>query len=104
MTIPVKFLQLLLTGLVLQFAAPVTAAPVLDQSHDLPVDSGGLLGYGNFLHRAQTFTVGLTGTLTRVDLHVGRFNAASDPLLFDIRTTSGGIPTEPDAGANILES
>jgi hypothetical protein len=53
---------------------------------------------------AQTFTVGITGTLTEVDLPLSKFYDTTTNLLFDIRTTVGGIPTEPNSGANILAS
>jgi hypothetical protein len=51
---------------------------------------------------SQTFTVGITGRLTGFDLWIERVPGLTQPLLFDVRTTGGGIPTEADAGSNIL--
>lgn len=42
--------------------------------------------------RAQTFTVGVDGVLTRVDVHLTLDNAGD--IAYDVRTTSGGIPNE----------
>jgi len=54
---------------------------------------------------AQTFQVGKEGTLTAVELFAYRVaDSVTEPLLFDIRTTSAGVPTTPDVGANILFS
>jgi hypothetical protein len=76
------------------------AAPTLDQVSDAVTLSE--LGFYNVIDRAQTFTVGLTGFLTQVDIKIHRLETLSQDALFDIRTTSGGIPTEPNFGANIL--
>ena len=54
---------------------------------------------------SQTFTVGVSGTLAQVDMRVGRHDdTVTDPLLFDVRTTSGGIPSTPNSGGDILAS
>jgi len=54
---------------------------------------------------SQTFTVGVSGTLAHVDMRVGRHDdTVTDPLLFDVRTTSGGIPSTPNSGGDILAS
>ena len=55
---------------------------------------------------SQTFTVGISGTLAQVDMKVVRLDdTVTDPLLFDVRTTtSDGIPTTPNSGGNILAS
>jgi hypothetical protein len=62
------------------------------------------VGAGNVVDWAQTFTVGLTGSLVGVDLWVTRYEVVTLPLLFDIRRAQGGKPTEADSGANILAS
>jgi hypothetical protein len=59
---------------------------------------------------AQTFTVGLSGTMTSVDVQVARFGfSPSDvpddtPLTLDIRRTVNGIPVESNSGPEILAS
>jgi len=88
-------------------AQPGLATPTLDQSYEPLLPAYGFLSAG--IDWAQTFTVGLSGTLTRVDVKVARdtplFGSppfAGGPISVDVRTTSGGTPTEPDSGANIL--
>ena len=70
-------------------ATPVLAADVLDQSYTatFTVD---VVHY--VIVAAQTFTPGLTGSLNRVDLSIGRFDNAG-PLTVSIQTTSAGAPT-----------
>lgn len=81
------------------------AIPVLDQSYDPSVTDVGAFTHAT-IDWAQTFTVGLSGTLTQIDVKVGRnsgltsFNGGT--ISVDVRTTSGGMPTQPDSGANIL--
>ena len=92
--------------LVLAFSAQeVRAASVLDQEFS-PATSNitGFVGLSNNIDRAQTFTVGITGLLTDVQVRISVDSTTTDPLLFDIRTTSGGAPTEADAGSGILFS
>ena len=84
------------------------AAPVLDQEYNPFLNINANIGQhsnGFFQDRAQTFTVGITGILSRIEMRVFRNNPASTgPLLIDVRTVSGGVPFEPDTGAGILES
>ena len=77
------------------FAAPAIAIPVLDQSYD--ATTGGGLIISTSQQGAQTFTVGITGLLTRVDVEVENFFNATLPLLLDVRPTIGGVPQEADA-------
>jgi len=49
------------------------------------------------LDKAQTFTVGKSGTLVKVDLLMARQPGATADLLFDIRRTSSGKPNTDDA-------
>ena len=95
-----------LTGIFLSMVtSTAVAVPVLDQEYDPAVTTAtGFIGLSNFIDRSQTFTVRITGTLTRVDVLISRGDLTTAALLFDVRTTSGGAPTEPDSGANILES
>ncbi len=87
------------------FAPAAMAVPMPDQSYDPAIDATAFIGQGNILDWSQTFTVGLTGTLTSVDVRIFKDSSSvTDALLFDIRTTSGGAPTEADMGANILAS
>ena len=44
------------------------------------------------LDKAQTFTVGTTGTLARVDVDILRYPGSASDLLFDLRATIYGAP------------
>ena len=99
----VAFLAILVTTL----PGPAAALPILDQEYDPTIDR--LLGIGQVegqadpdIDLAQTFTVGITGILTSVEVLIRRESGITEDLLFDIRTIAGGVPTEADAGANVL--
>jgi hypothetical protein len=68
------------------------AAPVLDQSHIITQSVGGLISVHDFTP-AQTFTVGAQGTLSQIDLQIGRDANALDNLSLEIWPTAGGLPT-----------
>lgn len=82
-------------------SAPVRAAPILDQSADGPAGFPELVFSSQQL--AQTFTVGLTGQLTRVDVKIRKEEnpplspGPISPLLLDIRPTASGAPQEADS-------
>jgi PEP-CTERM motif len=73
------------------------AAGVLDQQLNpasYPPDDLVSAGFGGTQNLAQTFTVGITGTLSEVDVSVERFafNPPTGTLYLQIRTTTGGVP------------
>ena len=95
-------------ALAIGLASPVAAAPIIDQDNLQNVNVIANLGFhsnGFFIERSQTFTVGVTGILSRIELRVynDRGNAV-DPLIVDIRKMDGGVPSTPNTGPNILES
>ena len=51
-------------------------------------------GFGGTQNLAQTFTVGITGTLSEVDVSIERFafNPPTGTLFMQIRTTTAGVP------------
>jgi PEP-CTERM motif len=81
------------------------ALAVVDQEF-LPAEwtAEANVGAGNVVDWAQTFTVGITGQLTGFDVSVNRAPVVTQPLLYDIRRTTRGVPTQADSGANILVS
>jgi hypothetical protein len=81
------------------------AYAIVDQEY-VPAFANGVavVGHGNISDWAQTFTVGISGILTGVDLWVDRQGTVVEPLFIDIRITQNGVPTDADAGANILAS
>jgi uncharacterized membrane protein len=78
--------------LVVQVPPPLPAQ--LDQLLE-PNPTNALKGVGGSVHHAQTFTVGVSGTLESVDILINQFGTPGD-LLFDIRDTTGGVPLEND--------
>jgi len=104
----VKFLCLSVAVFLIAVTMPAHAVPVLDQEHNPFLNIQGNIGQhsnGFFGDRAQTFTVGITGILSRVEIRVfNRDLVATQPLIIDIRTVVGGVPTEANFGPNILET
>lgn len=93
------FAALTLLGAV-SFVASTTSAhaQTLDQSNLIPsatsvVDAAIVTGQ----QLAQTFTVGLTGVLARVDLPLYKNAAATGDITLAIRTAPGGIPNSDNA-------
>ncbi len=89
----------------LALASPSQAAPVLDQSFDAflaGADSAVSLN-ANFAH-AQSFTAGIAGQLTSVDLQIRRldFNLPASDLTFDILPIAGGFPSGPALGSGTI--
>lgn len=67
------------------------AAPILDQSFTVnPVNRGAAV-YA-LISRAQTFTVGMSGVLSQVDLQLGRAAGTTADLTVEVRRTSSGLP------------
>lgn len=91
-------------AIVVGFLIPSTicAAIILDQSF---VPSPAAAYQGNIIYRpldslyvdqAQTFTVGVTGQLTNIEVLIEGFSQTAD-LLVDIRPTINGIPISDDS-------
>jgi len=74
-------------------ATPQGISTKLDQAY-VPVTTNMATGR---LDKAQTFTVGESGTLVKVDLLMARQPGATADLLFDIRRTTSGKPNTDDA-------
>ena len=74
-----------------------SAAPIVDQDYDPSLNLEAVIN--STYDRAQTFTVGVTGTLDSVDVLIFRNPAYSDALYVDVRPTLGGVPLESDASA-----
>jgi hypothetical protein len=89
----VPFLLALVTASSL--ARPTGAQIVLDQRFD-PGALNTLAEVDEIIDHAQTFTVGVLGALTGLDLLLCRGFNTTQPLLVDIRRTFGGIPAESD--------
>jgi hypothetical protein len=87
--------------MVAMLAPAAVAAGVLDQEYVVQPD-----GYAGFIDsdggRAQTFTVGRTGQLDRLELQVARSSMVSKPLVVEFRRTlPGGVP---DFGTSALRA
>jgi hypothetical protein len=69
------------------------AGPILDQSYVTPgfeadVNLFDILGF------AQTFTVGISGTLSRVDVQIYKHSGATDEVTLTILDTVAGVPNQ----------
>jgi PEP-CTERM motif len=78
---------------------PGVAAPILDQELDSDEDAVYIQPAPYFDDVAQTFTVGLSGTLDSIQLKARR-DTATLPLLFELWPTVAGVPT-PGALASV---
>jgi hypothetical protein len=72
-----------------QFFAPSASAAYSGSIDYNPFDP-------SYVDQAQTFTVGITGQLTSVEVLIGGFNETAD-LLVDIRPTVNGVPEQDDS-------
>jgi energy-converting hydrogenase Eha subunit A len=73
----------------------------LDQSQSV---SDGYGFFGFFMQQAQTFTAGLTGNLSQVDVELSRIGSPGS-ITVQIRTVSSGVPSNTIlASATIAES
>lgn len=73
---------------------------VLDQ--DAGLATGNLSPVYDQVDRAQTFTVGETGLLSKITLMLYEDMPAGANLVVDVRQTTGGVPNESDAINNLL--
>jgi len=72
-------------------AAMAHAAPVLDQEHAPPFNSAGL-SVADDRTQIQTFTVGITGLLTRIDVKIARGAQTVEDLVLGVwSATSSGV-------------
>jgi PEP-CTERM motif len=79
------------------------ALAVVDQQY-LPSQwiTSANVGASGTIDWSQTFTVGISGQLTGVDVAIERLSVVQQPLLYDIRRTAGGVPTSANSGVNVL--
>lgn len=75
----------------------VCAQCPLDQVLDSVNPSLGSSGVGGPTDKAQTFTVGRTGSLTGIEIYIQQNIPAGDDLIIDVRVTAAGVPIENDA-------
>jgi hypothetical protein len=83
-------------SIILFHSAAEVKASTLDQSFE-PDFTGTSAPINSLVNWAQTFTVGLTGTLTQVDLLLHRLGLTIPPgsdIIMEIRPTASGIPNE----------
>ncbi|MCH8840047.1 MAG: hypothetical protein IH831_05095 [Planctomycetes bacterium] len=103
-----KQLQCVVTlSIVFVTAGVVQAVPLLDQDNLLlPTTDGiGTLAVAEDVESAQTFRVGMTGTLTTVLISLYRGFDTVEDLRFDIRpTTAEGIPFESQVSALVTRT
>jgi hypothetical protein len=81
--------EILATEILDQFFSPPGTA-----SFTIPVSNQ----FASFVDGGQTFTVGLSGILSHVEITLG-FNTTRNGLILDLRPTIGGVPLDSDASA-----
>lgn len=85
----------------------VSAQTIVTDQSFVPSSSIGSYGIDGSHSRAQTFTVGVGGILSSIDVDVVGINS-SESVLWDLRPTSGGVPaasnTNTLASGNIMSS
>ncbi|HEX4414738.1 MAG TPA: hypothetical protein VH107_13980 [Lacipirellulaceae bacterium] len=81
-------------------AASASAAVVLDQQNDVTGTGTADSTSGGFLEQGQTFTVGVTGTLSHIDVQLNfpGFDSGGNAIL-NVYNTSGGLPTGASLGS-----
>jgi hypothetical protein len=80
-------------GIIWCFLNDTKAAPLLDQYYN-PLPRTTFAEVDEDVDHAQTFTVGIGGQLTSVDVFISKGPNATQDLLFDVRRTNGGVPIE----------
>jgi hypothetical protein len=93
-----KLMGLLVIGL----AGEANAGAVLDQSFVRSTFSADYTIYSQ-ASISQTFTVGLGGLLSQVDLQIYKTTGATGDLTFEILATSGGVPV-PDSTSPLFQT
>jgi kumamolisin len=73
--------------------ASTGGAETLDQQQNTLGSSGNIMSTSTW--NSQTFVPGITGTLTKIDVHMfcSGCSGANPAVTVDVRTTSGGAPT-----------
>lgn len=95
----IKFRVFFASVFVVSISTSVSAAVILDQmSAPATTDFGAFLEdvssvYGDNAYQAQTFTVGVNGTLDHIDVLLGAADPSSGSFTFELRSTNGaGAP------------
>ncbi len=89
----VTFLAMQVAGWLL-LAGMAQASPVVDQQH-APTGSFPALAVANDRTQIQTFTVGITGVLTRIDVQVERGAQTVEDLVLSLWSTdAAGLPKD----------
>lgn len=94
-------LRLFVASFILLPAAMSLGAPIIDQSTLKATYTGGW-AISNGRELAQLVTVGVSGTLDRVDLSLVRNAGAPGDVELRIRRTVNGVPTPESTAADIL--
>ena len=89
-----------LTAFIIAFTAPASAAVIIDQNFTTTDDPNNGTGVGIVTTSlAQTFEVGLTGSLAAIELNILKFSGTTADLTIDIRSLVGSSPDPLAANA-----
>ena len=91
-----KSLSATMTLAALTLSLHAHSTPILDQTDGAPLNGAGVFLATLGIDIAQTFTVGIAGTLSQVAVNIARTGDTTAPLFVEIRSTVGGIPNAVD--------
>jgi hypothetical protein len=74
-------------------ARSASAVEVLDQQYDVGMSSFADTAFPFSAEVGQTFTVGVAGTLSRIEVQINRFNNLGGSAILTVYNTAAGVPT-----------
>jgi hypothetical protein len=83
--------------------APCEGAATVDQVNDVGGSSAALFLMPSNFH-AQSFTVGVDGLLSQIDVQVGKYAGATGDVRFELRPLVNGKPTLDDRGTLFMST
>jgi hypothetical protein len=95
----------LVLAVLVVFSGPLAvarAAEVVDQQNDLTGSASADSTSGGFSENGQTFTVGVTGMLSRIEAQVVRFFGSGGDIIVSVYNTSGGFPAGNSLGSRSI--
>ncbi len=82
-------------------AVPADAAEVLDQQNDVGMSATADSASPFAVETGQTFTVGVAGTLSRIELQINRTFGTGGDAILTVYNTVGGIPNASLGSASL---
>ena len=83
---------------------PVLAVEVLDQQNDVGMSATADSASPFAVETGQTFTVGVAGTLSRIELQINKLFGTGGSAILNVYNTSGGVPLTSLGTASLNEA